>query len=53
MTWNNVTNIPSMLMARFLRRRGWVVFYLDEKARKCNDGTCWMELYRETFEDKA
>lgn len=38
-------------LARFLRRRGWVVFWLDEPVRQCHrkhrDGndTCWLELY--------
>ena len=35
------------LMMRFLRRRGWVVFYLDEQARSCKSGTCWLQLYQE------
>jgi hypothetical protein len=33
------------VMAKYLRKRGWVVFYLEERARDCNDGTCWMKLY--------
>jgi hypothetical protein len=32
-------------MMRFLRKRGWVVFYLDEPARKCFSGHCWLKLY--------
>ena len=35
------------LMMRFLRRRGWVVFYLEEESRVCNSGTCWLKLYRQ------
>jgi len=34
------------LMCNFLRRRGWVVFYLEEEARTCNGDTCWMKLYQ-------
>ena len=34
-------------MMRYLRKRGWVVFYLEERARKCNGDTCWMELYQD------
>ncbi len=40
------------LMMRFLRRRGWVVFYLDEQARVCNSGTCWLRLYQEQEKNK-
>ena len=32
-------------MCYYLRKRGWVVFYLEERARTCNEGTCWMKLY--------
>lgn len=32
-------------MMRYLRKRGWVVFYLDEFARKCQKGFCWLSLY--------
>ena len=32
-------------MMRFLRKRGWVVFYLDEPARKCRGDFCWLALY--------
>jgi hypothetical protein len=42
----NLSNVPNLLMANWLRRRGWVVFYLDEQARTCNKGTCWLELYK-------
>jgi len=33
------------MMMRFLRKRGWVVFYLEPQHRICNDGTCWLKLY--------
>lgn len=49
------------LLARWLKRRGWVVFWLDEPVRRCwvSDGTdsggqrlarpdrdnCWLALY--------
>jgi hypothetical protein len=32
-------------MALYLRRRGWVVFYLEKEARFCNAGCCWLGLY--------
>ena len=48
-------------LARWLRRRGWVVFWLDEPARSCRlalDGVlgvrvpgphhgCWLALYEQ------
>ncbi len=35
------------MMMRFLRRRGWVVFYLKEQNRECDcrEGICWLKLY--------
>ena len=44
--WNNVVTTPNRWMAYWLRRRGWVCFYLDEQARHCS-GTCWLALYQE------
>lgn len=40
------------LLMRYLRRRGWVVFWLDEPARRCSaqrecPGVCWMALYED------
>ena len=33
-------------LARYLKRRGWVVFWLDEDARHCiAPGHCWLALY--------
>jgi len=34
-------------MARYLRRRGWVCFYLEPAARTCVPGPtgCWLSLY--------
>lgn len=34
-------------MMRYLRKRGWVVFYLEERARKCVGETCWLHLYQD------
>lgn len=50
--WNNVTTTPNRWMAYWLRRQGWVCFYLDEQARQCADdshkhGGCWLALYQE------
>ena len=41
----NAKSAHHRLMVRFLRRRGWVVFYLEEEFRAC-DGVCWMQLYQ-------
>lgn len=44
MIWNNVKTFHHRLMMRYLRRRGWVVFYLDPEHRTCNH-VCWLSLY--------
>ena len=45
--WNNILTSHHRVMARFLRKRGWVCFYLDEENRHCYDGKdgCWLKLY--------
>ena len=46
-TWlRNLRSAHHRMMMRYLRRRGWVVFYLDEQARTCGAGTCWLEVYQ-------
>lgn len=40
----NLKTLHHRIMMRFLRKRGWVVFYLEPKARICND-MCWLKLY--------
>jgi len=42
---SNASRFHHRLMARFLRRRGWVAFYLEPEARKCCDDFCWLKLY--------
>jgi hypothetical protein len=42
----NLPGTPARWMARYLRRHGWVAFYLDEEQRICNTGTCWLKLYQ-------
>ena len=42
----NARSIHHRLMANFLRRRGWVAFYLEEECRACNGGVCWLQLYQ-------
>lgn len=47
--WNNIVTTPQRWAAYWLRRRGWVVFYLDKQARHCGkpcDG-CWLALYEQ------
>jgi hypothetical protein len=46
MIWQNVVTTPNRWMAAWLRRRGWVCFYLDEPARHCGPGGCWLQLYQ-------
>lgn len=40
-----VKNFHIVLMMQYLRKRGWVVFYLPEDARRCCDGICWIKSY--------
>jgi hypothetical protein len=42
----NFRHVPERMMMRFLRGRGWVVFYLEEQHRKCGHGSCWLEIYQ-------
>lgn len=46
----NSRTIHHRIMARFLRKRGWVCFYLEPQARFCiatkrQESDCWLELY--------
>ncbi len=43
---HNVLRTHHKIMANFLRKRGWVVFYLEEEARHCMNGDCWLETYK-------
>lgn len=40
----NALTFHHRIAARFLERRGWVVFYLPVESRKC-EGMCWLKLY--------
>jgi len=42
--WENIWNIPQKLMANYLRKKGWIAFYLDDRARECK-GICWLKTY--------
>ena len=54
-TWlKNARHYHHRVMMRYLKRRGWVVFYLEEGHRKCNNKFCWLSLYNDTeFRDVA
>ena len=41
---HNASSAHHRLLARYLRKRGWVVFYLDSERRTCKGG-CWLTLY--------
>ncbi len=43
--FSNLTSAHHRIMVRFLRKRNWVVFYLEPKHRVCPKGSCWLELY--------
>ncbi len=38
------------IMMLYLRKRGWVVFYLEEQARECR-GICWLKLYQQEIKE--
>ena len=45
LTWvENSKTFHHRLMVRYLRKRGWVVFYLEKRHRVCRD-ICWLELH--------
>lgn len=47
-TWfSNARSFHHRIMMRYLRKRGWVVFYLESQHRHCNDGMCWLQLYEQ------
>ena len=45
----NTRTFHHRIMMRYLRKRGWVVFYLEGASRECNvenGGICWLKLYQ-------
>ena len=48
---NNAKTFHHRIMARFLKKRKWVVFYLSPELRDCKDGQCWMKLATDTDTD--
>jgi len=51
MRLHNLKTLHHRMMMRFLQKRGWVVFYLDKKARICN-GNCWLKMYEYRNQEK-
>ena len=43
---HNLKSIHHRIMMRYLRKRGWVVFYLEPEHRKCDKQCCWLKLYK-------
>lgn len=43
----NAKSIHQRVMMRYLRKRGWVVFYLEPRNRVCNGDVCWLKTYVE------
>ena len=41
----NLKSLHYRIMMRYLRKRNWVVFYLEPEHRKCCEDTCWLKLY--------
>jgi hypothetical protein len=42
------SNLPTLfqrILAEYLKKRGWVVFFLVEDARFCTKDTCWLRVY--------
>ena len=42
----DLVSVPDHTLAWILRKRGWIVFQLDEEYRKCNANSCLMHSYR-------
>jgi len=44
----NILCVHHRIMAAYLRRKGWVVFYLEEDQRYCvnNLDGCWLNRYK-------
>jgi hypothetical protein len=54
MIWNNIKTTHHRWMASWLKRQGWVCFYLEPQFRHCpavdhnrRDFTCWLALYEQ------
>jgi len=49
----NANTFHHRIMMRYLRKRGWVVFYLEGIFRECNGDTCWMKLYKSELQKEV
>jgi hypothetical protein len=47
--FKNLRHVHERIMVRYLRKKGWVVFWLDKESRVCNEGTCWLQLYEDAM----
>jgi hypothetical protein len=43
---HNAWSAHHRVLAGYLKRHGWVVFYLEEPQRDCR-ALCWLRLYRD------
>ncbi len=43
---HNASSSHHRLMARYLKRQGWVCFYLEEEHRSCHHVGCYLEIYQ-------
>lgn len=46
---NNLKTFHHRVMARFLKKRQWVVFYLPPEQRICKEGSCWLKLSQDVI----
>ena len=47
----NFSLFIAQAMMRYLRKRNWVVFYLEPEVRRCND-MCWLRLYEQEMKNE-
>lgn len=41
-------------MMRYLRRKGWIVFWLDPISRTCNSPeVCWLQVYMSDIKNNS
>jgi len=44
--FRNALTFHHRVMMRYLKKRGWVVFYLEPEHRTCENEGCWINLYQ-------
>ena len=58
MNLGNILSSPNRWMAYWLRRQGWVCFYLEPQCRFCPSAQnkpvvdCWLALYEQSERDR-